>query len=147
MAPERSCKATKENGEPCGAPASVVDPETGLCPAHDPERQEERRAAARKGGKATARRFSGGGLEEGDLPPLDSPENAERWLEAVGRAVATGKLGHNEGRTVVRAVREWVRARDKGKVSEKLDKMMDAISEAKESGDPTPVFELVKGGS
>lgn len=144
MAPDRSCKATKDDGTPCGAPASVVDPETGLCPAHDPEREEERRAAARKGGKATARRFSGGNLEADELPPLTSAQAAERWCDVVGRAVVTGRLSHTAGQAALRAVREWRESRDKGQVSQRLEALLDALETWKDTGDPEPVLELVE---
>lgn len=146
MPSELTCEYVKDNGEPCGAPASLVDPETRLCWTHSEEGREKIREAASKGGQATARRLKGKALDEEELPPLDSPQAAERWLEAVGRAVATGKLGHNEGRTVVKAVREFLRAHDAGQVSERLDRIMDALAEWRKTGDPAPVLELVKGG-
>lgn len=142
----RRCQATNASGEPCGAPPSMVDPEKGLCPAHQKGGRERLSAAGRKGAEAVQRRLRGDGLQEEDLPPLESPQAAERWLEAVGRAVATGSLGHNEGRTVVRAVREFLRAHEAGKVSEQLQRLMDALSEWRKTGDPEPVLELVEGG-
>lgn len=144
MPPERTCGATRADGSPCGAPSSFVDPATGLCPAHAEDASERLREAARKGGEATARRLRREGLEEDELPALESPRAAERWLEAVGRAVATGRLGHNEGRTVVRAVREFLRAHEAGEVTERLDALMDALARWRETGSPEPVLELIE---
>lgn len=140
----RRCKATRKDGSPCGAPPEFVDPETGLCSTHEPGGRERSREAARKGGRATARRLKRSGLEPEELPPLDSPRAAERWLEVTGRAVATGRLGHREGRTIVSAVKEWLGAHDAGRVSERLNALMDALSEWRETGDPAPVLELVE---
>lgn len=137
-----TCKGTRDDGSECESPIVGSD---GYCPAHRPEGREKLREAARKGGQATARRFSGDGLEDADLPPLDSPQAAERWLEAVGRAVAVGKLGHNQGRTVVRAVREFLRAHDKGQVSETLSDLLDALATWKRTGDKGPVLEVIEG--
>lgn len=128
MAPKQTCSATKENGEPCGAPPSFVDPKTGLCWTHSEEGREAAREAARKGGQATARKLRKGGLHDDDLPPLDSPQAAETWLEKVGRSVATGRLTHNEGRTIARLVREWLRAREAGEVADWMEAMEDKLS-------------------
>jgi site-specific recombinase len=65
-------------------------------------------------------------------------------LEAVVRAVATGKLGHNEGKAVVRGIREWLRAHEAGAVTDRLDALLDALAEWRETGDPAPVLELVE---
>lgn len=138
-----TCRGTRDDGEPCRSP--VVGPD-GFCPAHRDGGRERVAEAARKGGEATARRHGGGGgLDPDDLPPLNTPDNAETWLEVTARAVSTGKIGHNEGRTVVRAVREWVRVRDAGKLTERVDELMDALAEWRQTGDPAPVLELVEG--
>jgi hypothetical protein len=104
------------------------------------------REMGRKGAAATARKLKGGGLDEDELPPLDGPRAAERWCEVVARAVATGRLGHNEGRTVARLVKEWRASYDAGRASDRLDRLMDALSEWERTGDPGPVLELVEGG-
>lgn len=144
MPPDRTCRGEKRDGSPCRAPSNMVDPETGYCPAHDPGARERLREAARKGGEATAKKLQREGLQEEELPPLDSPQAAARWLEVVARAVATGRLGHHEGRTVVRAVREFLRAHDAGRLSERLDNLMDALAEWRRTGDKSAVLELVE---
>ena len=144
MAPERTCSAMRDDGSPCGAPSNLVDPETGLCPSHSENARERLREAARKGGEATARKLKGKGLSDDEIPPLRSPQDAERVLEVVIRAVATGRLGHNEGRTIVRGVREFLRAHEKGVEADRIDALMDALAEWRRTGDPAPVLELVE---
>jgi hypothetical protein len=100
-----------------------VSPETGFCPAHAPGGRERLLKAARKGGEATARKLARQGLGDEELPPLGSPQAAELWLEVVGRAVASGRLGHHEGRTITGAVREWLKARDVGEHADRLEEL------------------------
>lgn len=118
--------------------------EDGWCPSHRPGNRERLREAARKGGLALARKHRGRGLDEDELPELHTPQDAARFLEAVVRAVATGKLGHNEGKAVVRGIREWLRAHEAGAVTDRLDALLDALAEWRETGDPAPVLELVE---
>lgn len=141
------CKATKADGEPCGAPETMVDPDTGYCPSHGPGASERLSKVGQKGGKATARRFKGKALDEGELPPLVDGEAAERWCDIVGRAVVTGRLSHNQGKAALRAVKEWRESHKSGAVSDRLDALMEALGEWRKTGDPEPVLELVEGGS
>lgn len=128
---ERQCQGTNADGSPCGSPASFVDPESGFCPSHDPDNREKIREAARKGGQAMARRMEKKGLGDDELPPLDSPQAAERWLEATGRAVATGRLAHNEGKAVARLIREWLRAREAGEVAARMEELEEKMAALK----------------
>lgn len=146
MPPERRCSATRDDGEPCGAPSSFVDPDTGLCWTHSEEGRERAREAARKGGQATARRLQGDGLDAEELPPLESPQAAETWCDVVGRACVTGRIGHNEAKAALRAVREWRESHEAGRVSERLDDLTEALAEWRRTGDPSPVLEIVEGG-
>lgn len=132
MAPEQHCKATKENGEPCGAPAQFVDPDSGLCPSHDPDSRERIREAARKGGEAMAEKHSRDGLEEDELPPLDSPQAAEEWLETIARAVATGRLSSSEGNAIRGNVRDWLKAREAGEQAERIERLEKLLKAARE---------------
>lgn len=50
------------------------------------------------------------------------------WLEAVGRGVATGRLTHNQGRTIAGVVREWLRAREAGEVAERIEAMEEKVA-------------------
>jgi len=141
--PQQTCNATRDDGEPCASPIIGVD---GLCPAHREGDRERLREAARKGGRAKARKDRRDALEEGELPPLTSAQAAETWCDVVGRAVVTGRLSHNQGRAALRAVREWRESHKSGAVSEKLEDLMDALASWRETGDPEPVLELVEGG-
>lgn len=146
MPPKRRCAATRADGEPCGAPSNLVDPDTGLCPSHAEDAGERLREAARKGGEATARRLQGKGLQEDELPPLESARAAERWCDVVGRAAVTGRIGHNEAKAALRAVREWRESRETGELSDRLERLTDALAEWRRTGDPSPVLEIVDGG-
>lgn len=146
MASDRTCQGIRSDGKRCQAPARFVDPSTGFCHSHGPGAKERLAAAGRKGAETTARRLRGQGLCDDDLPPLASHAAAEEWLEAVGRAVATGNMGHNAGATVIRAVREWLRAHESGSVSDRLEALMDALAEWRKTGDAGPVLDLVEGG-
>lgn len=146
MSTELRCAKRAADGSRCKAPPNLVNPSTNLCPAHSPGAAERLREAGRRGGAAQARKIKPTGLEEDELPPLDSPQAAERWLEAVGRAVATGRLSQGAGRTVVSSVRAWLKAHESGHVSERLEKLMDALASWRKTGDPEPVLKLVDGG-
>ena len=127
----RRCSATNIAGEPCGAPASMVNDE-GLCPAHRPGAKDHLAAIGHKGAEATRKKFhKGKGLDPGELGPLETPQDAARWLEAVGRTVSTGRLTHHQGRTIAATVREWLRAWDSGQVAEDLDKLRQQVAELK----------------
>lgn len=143
MPPERSCREEREDGTPCEAPSNFVDPETGFCPAHGPGASERLSEAARKGGRTTARKRRREKLDPDELPPLESPQAAERWCDIVGRAVVTGRLTHNQGKAALRAVREWRESHETGAVTDRLEELMDALSEWRRTGDPEPVLELV----
>lgn len=132
MLKDQGCQATTADGRPCGAPESLVDPRSGLCTSHDPDRRGHLREAARKGGRINARRFrQDDQLEDRDLPPLDSPQAASKWCEVAGRAVATGRLSHNQAKAIVRAVREFLRSHEAGEVAEKIDTLQEKVARLK----------------
>ena len=64
----------------------------------------------RRGGLATKRRGMSPGLAAEELPKLQSHEDAQAWLETIGRAVATGRLSDRQAQAAIRAVAEWVKA-------------------------------------
>ena len=125
---ETRCSGQNSQGEPCGAPSSLVSRVTGLCPAHAPGGLERLRDAGRRGAEATARRFRNGGLAPDDLPPLRSPQDAERWAEVVGRAVAERRLTHSEGRAVASLIREFLKAHSDGKVTRRIEELGEAVA-------------------
>ena len=104
----------------------------GLCPAHRPGARERLREAGKKGAQVSTRlRRKAMGLEPDDLPPLRTPQDAEAWLERVGRAVATGRLANRDGDAVTRAVREWLRAHEAGAVAEQVGELGRKVAELK----------------
>lgn len=131
MPPDLHCRASIRDGTPCNAPSNLVDPNSGFCTSHDPERREELREAARRGGRATAKRFRSGGLSDEELPPLTSPEVAEVWLERIGRASATGRLRHQDATAATRAVQQWLRAHEVGVMAERMDRLRETVDELK----------------
>lgn len=145
MAPAGRCGGTRDDGSPCGAPSNLVDPDSGFCPAHGPGGSEAMAELGRKGAEATARKLQSDGLSDDELPPLESHEAAERWCDVVGRAVAQGRLGHNEGRTILRAVREWRDSRDQGEMADLLEELWDGLEAWKETGDKRHLLEVVEG--
>jgi hypothetical protein len=66
-------------------------------------------------------RRKGKGLRPGELGPLRTPQDAERWLRIVGQAVAEGRLRNRDADSTTRAVREWLRAHDAGEVAHRLN--------------------------
>lgn len=126
--PRRTCRGTNAEGDPCESP--VVD-ENGWCPAHGPDGSEKMSEIGRKGAESTAKKLKADGLEASDLPDLDHPRDAERLLEVVARAVATGRLAHNEGKAIARLVREWLRARDAGEVEARVEALEQKIAAAR----------------
>lgn len=142
------CKETNADGSPCGALPSFVDPETGYCRSHDPEKRDELRKQASKGGETTARRHHGkGGLTTDDLPPLTDHEAAELWTDAIGRAAATDRLSAAAANACLRAVQTFLSAREAGQVSDRLEALTDALAAWRKTGDPEPVLQLVEEGA
>ena len=123
------CKAKNADGNPCRAPEGMVDPITRYCPAHRPGATERLREAGKKGAKVSTRlRHKAAGLSSDDLPPLRSPQDAEAWLERIGRAVATGELVNRDADAATRAVREWLRAHEAGTVTEQVDELRRKVA-------------------
>jgi hypothetical protein len=86
------CREKNARGEPCRAPASLVDPVSGFCPAHGPGAKERLSEQGKVGAQVTKQvRRKGKGLRPGELGPLRTPEDAKRWLRIIGRAVAEGR--------------------------------------------------------
>lgn len=141
------CKGVKADGSPCGAPSKLVNPETGYCPSHGPDASEKLSEYGRKGGETTARRHHGkGGLTTDDLPPLVDHEAAEVWIDAIGRAVLTDSTSAARANAGLRAVQTAISNWEQGKVSDRVEKMLDAVAEWKRTGSTDPMLELVEGG-
>lgn len=131
MPHELRCQGTKADGTPCGAAARFIDPDTGYCASHDPAKREKLLQAARKGGKATARRNARDGLKPDELPDLESPQDAAKRLDLIAQAVGTGRLGHQEGRTMTGAVKEWLKAFEAGSLADRVEELQQQLAEAR----------------
>ena len=102
------CRGRNEQGEPCGAPESFVNP-SGWCPAHQPGGRERLREAGRLGAEVSKQvRRKWKGLRPGELGPLRTPKDAERWLRIIGQAVTEGRLRNRDADAGTRAGREWL---------------------------------------
>lgn len=120
------CQATNAQGEPCGAPESVVD-ESGYCSAHRSE--EEHRKASMAGGQATKEKFAKPDLRDEDLPPAPTGiDDVKEWLSFATRAVADGRLDAKQGRTLGYLCRAYLDALEKGDVAEDLEELREKIA-------------------
>jgi hypothetical protein len=72
------------------------------------------------------------GLDPDELPPLDSHDAAKTWLEIIGRAVTTGRLGDKAAQAAIRAVRNWLEAEADRLEREKIREMEEAIEELRD---------------
>jgi hypothetical protein len=104
------CRGRTAEGKPCNAPEELVDESTGFCIGHGPEGSKRTAMAGKLGAAATRAKWRGKGLEEGELGPLKTPEDAERWLRIAGEAVAVGRLTDRSGTAITRAVEAWLKA-------------------------------------
>lgn len=117
----RSCKGTKADGSPCGAPGRLVDPETGFCDAHDPDKRDELRERGRRGGYvSTSPRKA-----PLDLPPLVDLESAQVWAERSARALAIGHISASKANSINRLLKSWMSAHENAEAEQ-------AIQEARE---------------
>ncbi len=137
MRARRVCGGTNAEGAPCSSPIVGAD---GFFPAHRPGCGERMKRLATKGALASRK----SGLDPDDLPTLYGPRTASLWLDRVGRAVATGRLGHREGTAVVRAVEAFLRAHDAGEVTDDLARMREALKAWTKTGDTGAILEVLK---
>ena len=117
----------------CGGAGAGSD---GLCTPcrlakhHGPEaRREYYQRIGRKGGEV--RRRQERGLNDRELPQLDSPQTAALWLERIGRAVATGRLASRDATAATKAVEAWLRANEAGATAERLESLRQQVDELK----------------
>ena len=128
------CRGTNRDGTPCRAPERLVGAD-GWCRSHRPGAREVLVEQGRRGAEATARKLRGGGLDPADLPPLDGPQAAARWLHVVALGVATNRIGHREATAVVRSIEVFLRAHDQGELKAEIDALRDALAEWRRTGD------------
>jgi hypothetical protein len=76
-------------------------------PFSDPDFARE---AGKKGGLASAKARARKGLDKSQLGPLESHEDAKRWLRMIGEAVVTQVLDKGDAQAGIRAVEAWLKA-------------------------------------
>lgn len=119
----------------CGSATADQD---GLCKPCRIERDEGPEAKkryyrelGRKG--AYSKNKGDGGLEPEELPKLETYDDAKMWLEAIGRAVATGRLKDRSAQAGIRAVEAWLKAEsDRLEATEELQELRKDIEELKQ---------------
>ena len=112
------CSGVTGDGEVCGAPARLLRyddaTDSWWCIAHDPDPavRERHKLATTRGGLATSKRFHRGGLDPGELGPLQTAEDVMRRSGILSEAVATGRLTPQQGNTAIRADQLWLQAHE-----------------------------------
>lgn len=96
----------------------------------------------RKGAEATARKLRGEGIDPDALPPLDSHEAAQTWLEVIGRAVTARKLSHNEANAAIKAVSEWVKTHGERMTATVVQELRAEVERLKSRLDGRPRLEV-----
>ena len=120
--------------EPCQASESLVD-QSGFCPPHRPGGRKLMADRGRIGAEVSKQvRKKGKGLRPGELGPLRTPKDAERWLRIIGQAVTEGRLRNRDADSGTRAIREWLRAHEAGAVADQVEELRRKVSELKGGG-------------
>lgn len=125
---KRTCRGTTDSGQPCQSPLVGKD---GWCDAHRPGGREEMKRRGRKGGEAKA---NGTGLARGDLGPLETSADAERWCQVIALAVAEGTISTGRGNALRKCVKEFRQARADRLTEEKLNLLETKVRELDEAG-------------
>lgn len=110
------CSRIKTDGERCKGTA--ID-SSGLCYAHSPNRAEERRRAASKGGKRGGR-----GRGNGDI------KDVKAWLLKLASDVEEGRLEAKDGSVVSQILNVFLRGVEverRIKESEELEERLEAV--------------------
>jgi hypothetical protein len=134
MSAAARCKARRADGGPYGAPESLVDPLTRLCPSHVEGASERLSRIGRRGAEATHRRFKGKGLGSNELGPLENHGDAKRWLRLIGEAVVTGRLSNRDAQAGVKAVEAWLKAHSEGAVAKDVAELREALDALRKRG-------------
>jgi hypothetical protein len=105
------CKGITAAGKPCRAPEHLVAQETGFCQAHGPGGSERMRERGGHGARAQQQKWlETGHLDAKTLGPLQTHEDAKRWLMLIGQGVLCGQLRDRDATAGIRAVSEWLKA-------------------------------------
>ena len=135
---QHKCQGQKADGTACGALPHLLD-ENSLCPAHRPGARETMAERGRLGGLATKRKAASPGLDPNELPSLQTHQDAQAWLEIIGRAVATGRLSDRQAQAAIRAVSEWVKAEGERATAEVVNELRFEIDRVKAEIESTSI--------
>ncbi len=108
MSTEARCRATKAAGEPCGASPQLIG-EDGFCPAHRPGARERLSEAGRKGAEALRDKYRKPNVQA-DAWALESPSDAQEWLQRIASAVLGGEITHHQANAASKALKTWLDA-------------------------------------
>lgn len=129
--PVVTCVATKHDGTRCRM-LNELNPKTGLCPYHDPEREAEVGKRRRNGG------LNGGGhglnrippkvvTPEEAPPPPKSLEDCVTYASWATHAVTVGLIDPKTCREVIGAVRQVQSALEKRDLERKVRELEAAL--------------------
>jgi hypothetical protein len=71
-------------------------------------------------------------LNPDDLGKLTDHADAKRWLETIGRAVASGALSDRAAQAATRAVAEWIKAEESRLTREVVEQLRRRVEELEE---------------
>jgi hypothetical protein len=130
----RRCLGTTKDGRSCRVTFGL-DPESGLCRAHDPERAEERRRACVLGGKTTAeaRRKRSRTVDAGEaLPAPKTAGQAMEWASWLAVAAVTGQLDKGTVAQAVAALRIFLASLEKAEFETAITELRETVDSLKE---------------
>lgn len=129
-ATDGTCGAEKKNGESCETDFGLCGCH-GMCWAHAPCRENDRKWAQQKGGHATAqtrrrkkRRLAA--LEEIPEPP-ETMEDAAQWASWAIAAVTVGRIDARTCREISTAVTAFRKALEKAESRKELEELKDEL--------------------
>ncbi len=98
------CGGTNAKGRPCQSPLVGED---GFCRAHVPGGEACWKRLAQKGSMKSSMPK---GLDASVLGPLETYDDANRWIAEIGRAVVGKRLPASEARAGIQATEAWLKA-------------------------------------
>jgi hypothetical protein len=113
------CAGIKREGGRC---AVVVGPGQSHCYAHDPERSEERKHNASRGGRSKGRR-GGGELSDLKRQVKDLAADVLDGTVDRGRAAVANQLYN----TLIRAIEQERKLRELGEIAARLEALEDVL--------------------
>ncbi len=122
---KRQCAGTNASGEQCASPIVGTD---GYCAAHRPGGDARMRELAMRGALASQKPK---GVDPEVLGPLRTHDDAQRWLEEIGRAVVVGHLQDRPARAGIQAVEAWVRVEGERLTMEVVEDLRSEVERLK----------------